>query len=223
MPRDLNELMQIQHEALFPEEPGELGGPRGSGTSIQELKHRHVAIMDFMMINPTAQMGEVAIEFNVTRSWLSTVIHSDCFQSELQRKQQAVFESAVLPLHDKMLGVAHLAVERIGEALDDDDVSGDFALQSADLLLKGLGYGSKPSGMQLSIPPGSKLELTAIPEDEILRARRTMFQPREVEEAQILPAPEGGGCVPEGREAAGDEPEGAESSVGTVPSPPSEL
>ena len=75
-----------------------------ASASIQKVSHKHEAILNFLLANPTLQMGEVAVHFGVSFPWLSTIVHSHAFQDQLKRRQDQVFESAILGTVEEKLG-----------------------------------------------------------------------------------------------------------------------
>jgi len=81
--------------------------------SIKGLTPRHDAILDFLLVNPHCPRWQMAQHFGVTETWLSIIIHSDVFQARYQEKNQEVFRETVVPLREKLLGVAHVAVDKL--------------------------------------------------------------------------------------------------------------
>jgi len=120
---------------------------------IAKVSIKHDAIMDYLMTNPTQPMSEVAAYFKVSACWLSTIIHSDVFQMQLETKKDKMFGSTVLPLREKLLGVAHVGVEKLGEALNNASTISDkqFIADTTDSVLKNLGFSPK------SVAPNSNL------------------------------------------------------------------
>jgi len=112
---------------------------------IAKVSIKHDAIMDYLMTNPTQLMSEVATYFKVSPTWLSTIIHSDVFQMQLETKKDKMFGSTVLPLREKLLGVAHVGVEKLGEALNNASTISDkqFIADTTDSVLKNLGFSPK--------------------------------------------------------------------------------
>lgn len=114
---------------------------------IQRLSATHHAIADWLIANPGKnQMERCATKFGYTRAWLSTLIHTDAFQALLRSKQEDVFHEVVVPLKEKIAGVAHAGLDRLGEHLDKADFK-----ETADVtkdMLAALGYGPKavPAG-----------------------------------------------------------------------------
>ena len=113
-----------------------------TSVQIQRVSVRHDAIMNFLLVNPTVPLGIVAKEFGVTQAWLSTIIHSDAFQAQLSRKKNEMFGTHVLPLGEKLLGLAHVAVEKMGQHLERTD-DPDYVVGVATAVLDRIGYSPK--------------------------------------------------------------------------------
>jgi hypothetical protein len=107
--------------------------------SIDKLSNRHTAIINFIVGNPQVKLGTVAMEFGMTQAWLSCVIHSSAFKSALAAAQVQVFEEVTLPLREKLEGVSHRAVEKLGVCVDNSQ-DPKFILDAADKTLKALGF-----------------------------------------------------------------------------------
>lgn len=94
--------------------------PTDKSYELQSLSVTHNAIADWLISNPgKGQMKRCAVVFDITPSWLSTLIHQDAFRALLKIKQGEAFEEVVIPLRDKMTGLAHRSVERMGEIIED--------------------------------------------------------------------------------------------------------
>lgn len=131
----LEELMQKQQEQMKELKPGQTA-------QINKLAPKHHAIMDYMLANPQMKLKHVAEHFGVTQAWLSTIIHSECFQSLLSKKHEEIFKTTIIPLKDKIAGLAHRTVERLSdkvEVIEDPKALKDIG----ELALKSLGYGVK--------------------------------------------------------------------------------
>lgn len=112
---------------------------------IYRLSNKHNAILEHMIANPTMKLGEVAAIFEVTPAWLSVIVHSDAFQEELRKKRGEVFIPAMLTLQEKLTGMAHLTLDKLGEALDNGKLSPMETLEVSSQTLDRLGYGTKPA------------------------------------------------------------------------------
>jgi hypothetical protein len=99
-----------------------------------------------MIANPTASQGQIAVEFGYTQSWLSIIINSDAFQTQLRKRQDEAFDGTVLAtLRDKITGTAHFAIEKLATRLETENDT-RVIKDSAEMLLKSLGYGNpKPA------------------------------------------------------------------------------
>lgn len=106
---------------------------------IQTISHKHQAIADWLIANPEKTQGECAAAFGITQAWLSIVINSDIFQDYLQQRYAEVATPVVFSLREKLLGVAHRAVEKLGTAVDNSQ-DPEFILAAADRALHRLGY-----------------------------------------------------------------------------------
>lgn len=114
---------------------------------LKKVSIKHEAIMEYLLVNPTQKLGEVAAYFGVSQAWLSVVINSDAFQIKLGERKDELFGATVVPLREKLLGLAHVGVEKLGEALDNASVVSDkqFIADTTDQVLKSLGYSPKSS------------------------------------------------------------------------------
>lgn len=112
---------------------------------IKALSIKHEAIMDYLLMNPASKLGDVAAHFRVSQAWLSVIIHSDAFQAQLAEKNEALFVGTVLPLREQLLGVAHLGVEKLGEALENASPGSDkqFIADTTTTVLASLGFTPK--------------------------------------------------------------------------------
>lgn len=125
-----------------------------------DLSNTHNAIADWLIANPgKGQLGACAAAFGYTRSWLSTLIHQDAFQALLKHKQGAAFEEVVIPLHEKMAGVAHRGVEKLGEIME---TTNDHRLvrETTKDMLASLGYGANAKGGPVTINNNTQNNLT---------------------------------------------------------------
>lgn len=113
--------------------------------SIQKVSPRHEAILNYILANPTEKLGNVAGKFGVTPAWLSTIIHSEAFQDQLKRRQDELFDSAILQdLGGKLTAAAHMSIDAYLEKVPTMDT--DQVIAGADKILGRLGYGSGGRG-----------------------------------------------------------------------------
>lgn len=165
---------------------------------LTNLSVTHNAIADWLIANPgKARQADCAEAFNITQSWLSTLLHTDAFQAMILNKQGAVFEGVVIPLREKISGVAHRSVEKMGEILE---TTNDHRLvrEIGKDMLASLGYGANAKGPvhigdvnnTLTVSPEN---LAAARERQSQHYRRELESPAESEppalEAQAAELP----------------------------------
>lgn len=106
---------------------------------LQNVRLKHQAIADWLIANPDKTQGECAAAFGISQAWLSVVVNSDAFQDYLQQRYAETATPVVFSLREKLLGVAHRAVEKLGTAVDNSQ-DPEFILAAADRALHRLGY-----------------------------------------------------------------------------------
>lgn len=116
--------------------------------SIQKMSHKHEEILNFLLLNPLLKMGEVAAHFGVTFPWLSTIVHSHAFQDQLKRRQDEVFDSAILQtVEDKLGAVAQVTLDAYLEKVP--TLTADQLISAQDKILCRLGYGTRGGNVSI--------------------------------------------------------------------------
>jgi hypothetical protein len=110
-----------------------------AAVQLQNVRLRHQAIADWLIANPDRSQGECAAAFGITQAWLSVVVNSDIFRDYLQTRLNEVSTPVMFTLREKLMGVAHRAVEKLGSAVDASS-DPEFLLAAADKTLHRLGY-----------------------------------------------------------------------------------
>lgn len=158
---------------------------------IAKVSHRHEAIMQYMVANPTAPLGEVAAAFGVTQPWLSCIIHSHAFKTKLRERQDALFGNIAATLTEKLEAVAHAALDNLHEHVLASNSNPAQNLEVADTVLKALGYGAK--GAPTAAAPGAaQVNNFYISRDDLAQARMVIQSgPVQQLEVDIEPRSEG--------------------------------
>lgn len=117
-----------------------------SKVQIKGLKEKHNYMIDWLLSNPGTFFGVLADEINVSRSWLSIVMHSDVFVEEYTRRRLVHSTELSRQLIEKQLKVALKAYDKLDLILDDDETDDRVILDTADKTAKLLGFGVS-SGM----------------------------------------------------------------------------
>ena len=159
-----------------------------SNDALKSLTHRHEAIMETMLVYPEIPLKELAVAFNVSQSWLSTVIHSDAFQARFEQLRSEKRERTLFTIEEKMLGLAHAAIEKLGEKLEETE-SPEFVKSTAESVLDRLGYGTKAQG-GITINPGngSEVHITPVSKDTIHAANRARERLHQLVEGEVIDA-----------------------------------
>lgn len=129
---------------------------------ILEVRYSHQAMIDFIVANPTVSQNQLAIAFNRTPSWISSIIRSDSFQAALNaRREELIDPELLLTIKDRFAALAHGSLTRMLEKIADplSCPTDDFLLKSADLASRALGYGVRSAeatqvnvGVQIQVP-----------------------------------------------------------------------
>lgn len=153
---------------------------------LQKLSPKHEAIMNWILENPERSRRECAAHFNVTETWLSIVVNSNCFQARLAEKQEVIFSVVASDIPTKLRGAAAIAIERVTELLP--GAPGDYALDAMDKTLRHLGFGAPKSGPVAAGPQGT------------VNVQQNFYSasPKELAEARDMMQRVGAGAVPQG-------------------------
>ncbi len=117
---------------------------------LKGMSRRHDAIAEWLIANPEKSMAECASTFGVTRPWLSSVVHSDIFQTYYRKLRDGYVDDRIMPMRDKLQGLAVAAIERISDKLE--EINDTRLLKDiADMSLKNLGFGAPKVGAAVQI------------------------------------------------------------------------
>lgn len=107
--------------------------------AIQKVSHTHEMLLNWLIENPEKSLRMCADHFGYTQAWVSQIIHSDVFQAQLKLRQGEVFSRVAADIPEKLRGLADVAIEKVGEALEKSE-DGEFALDVFDKTMHRLGY-----------------------------------------------------------------------------------
>ena len=160
---------------------------------VVELNHRHMAIAEYLLQHPSARLTEVAAAVGFSPSWVSIVTNSHIFREYMQQRNREIADSVHIALQEKVLGVAHRAVEKLGDAIDNSQDPA-FILATADKTLQRLGYGAKPAPNVTVQNPGPAVGATHVDITVINQAREKVYalagRDKTTAAAQQLPSGE---------------------------------
>lgn len=148
----------------------------GDVAKIENIKHFHEMLINYMLLKPTATNAELAVRFNRSPTHMSIIRNSDAFRARLTERQEQLFGEAVVEtIRDKLTALASESLEKMIErvAVSDND---DFILAAANMATKNLGFGAPKS----AAPPVQANFYIASPAD-IAQGRAVIEQSGKVE------------------------------------------
>ncbi len=159
-----------------------------AAVQLSNIRLRHQAIADWLIANPDRTQGECAQAFGITQAWLSVIVNSDIFREYLQSRLNEVSTPVMYTLREKLMGVAHRAVEKLGACVDNSQ-DPEYILAAADKALHRLGYaptrGPEPAVQQVT---NQQNNIYVVDRETLDGARRRYLQAAGV---TALPQPEG--------------------------------
>lgn len=152
---------------------------------ISRLSHTHEAIMNWMLLNPGESLRACADHFQITQSWLSTVIHSDIFQAQLAQRNEGIRCRVAEAIPKKMQIAADIGLDKLATKIEESE-NPDFILDATDKLLHRLGYAPQkvPTGPGIAGQPGTQNNFF-ISAGDLAEARGLMNPP--VPQPEALP------------------------------------
>lgn len=126
----------------------------------KELSTTHRDIARWLLENPGKHsVRDCAAHFRYSLPWISTLIHSDAFHALMVELQASADNVVVNDIPAKLRGVAALAIEGLGDAVEtamQDNAKmlhRGFLKDTVDMTLSKLGYSSKPPAGPAPLPP----------------------------------------------------------------------
>jgi len=159
------------------------GIPTGDGLLKKGLNYSHEAMLDFIIANPFAGGEELSKHFGYSRSWISTVLCSDAFQSRLaERREQLVDPQLRMTLEEQARGLFARSMEVLREKFDQPSklIPYQLALQTFAQSARALGYGVRETRVSVS---ETHVHLEELGNNlvNLLRRRRTEIEGEVVE------------------------------------------
>lgn len=108
---------------------------------VKELSHKHMAILDYMLVNPQAPMGEVAKHFNLTPAWLSTLVNADLFQEELRKRRVAIEKVVEARINGQLEEIAQNGLDKMSQYVKAEDADPRVVADMTRTALANLGFG----------------------------------------------------------------------------------
>lgn len=127
-----------------------------------DYRHAHMAIIDQLLIDPTATQGKLAKETGYSRAWIAMVLQSDSFQAKLAERQAAIVDPIILSsIKARLQGAVSMSLEVMTERLE--------SAPTMDNAISVFTAAAKASGMgqQVAQPPAVNQFIVRLPEKSL--------------------------------------------------------
>ena len=157
------------------------------------VNYSHQAMIDLIIQCPGISQNDIAAHFGYSVSWISTLMASDAFQSQLaKRREEIVDPMLIATAEERFKGIALRAADLIAERLAQlpDKIPDTFLLRSFELSSRAAGYGAR---QEPPAPPPAEihvhLEKLGANLDSLLNRRRIAAQ--DAIDVEVDQAPSG--------------------------------
>lgn len=153
----------------------------GEGVQIQKLSHHHLAIMDFMLANPTVPQWALAKQFNRTQAWVSTVVNSDLFQAHLHERRKLIEDAQRENINSRLFSLSEKGLSHLSDAMDDEgtSVAEKRAITRMSLEAQGVFNNSRTAAAHIVVNNNNTANAQAVNDDNKARinaARQRILQ-----------------------------------------------
>lgn len=161
-----------------------------ASVQVKTVNDWHVALMDFIIANPSANLRVKAQVFGVTQSWISIVENSDSFREAMKKRQDEHFGNVSKGIVAKLEATADIALEEINRRMEVDAgaaISINSLKDISAMALTHLGFGKRDDPRVSSQSASIINNNTVIVQDrEALREARAMMAKRRDEINETL-------------------------------------
>ena len=151
-----------------------------ASASIKKVRAWHEELLEFILANPRASGQEIALYFNVTEAWVSTVKNSDAFQELWAKRRGEHFSRVSSNIVEKVTALAEVTVDALTDEVEKKKRNNDLEIQTltevSNMALKALGFGAKresSNGASININTGPTY---VVDKDTLARAREAKQQ-----------------------------------------------
>lgn len=155
---------------------------------LARLSHTHEMLMNWLIVNPEKSMRECADHFGYTQSWLSSIVHSDLFQSALRDKQMAVQARVVASIPERLRRNAEIGLEKLGDIMEKCE-DGEFILDATDKMLHRMGYAPQSARNPAGSPGVQNQQNNFYISAGDLQEARALIGASPAAEVPVLPGP----------------------------------
>lgn len=128
--------------------------------AIDKVRYSHTDMIDFIIANPHVSQNAIAMRYGYTPAWVSRVITSDVFQSQMALRREEIIDPDLrATCQERFQALVHLSLQRLMGMLEQPTVKPEVALRALELGAKSLGMGAALPTQQE--PEGARLERLA--------------------------------------------------------------
>lgn len=149
------------------------------------LRWWHDALIDYLLVHPTATGAELSAEFKRTPSYISIVMNTDMFKARFAQRRAQLNEQLGQSVQRKLLGALDLALDVVTEQMETKRAQLPFKDTSAfiNTTLERLGYGVKPQAGSVAVTVNNSPQQVTVSAQELQEARNLL---RRSEAAKVI-------------------------------------
>lgn len=128
--------------------------------AIDKVRYSHTDMIDFIIANPHISQNAIAMRYGYTPAWVSRVITSDAFQSQMALRREEIIDPDLrATCQERFQALVHLSLQRLMGMLEQPSVKPEVALRALELGAKSLVMGAALPTQQE--PEGARMERLA--------------------------------------------------------------
>lgn len=163
---------------------------------VQKVGWWHERLAEWMLANPDKSLKDAAPVFNCTPQMIYIIHNSDAFREHWAKVSGAVTKGVADPIVEKCRATAEAALDALLDRLALPGNSDMFVLDTADKMMKNLGFGVRAQGA--AVMPTVQVNVTQVDASALAQARAKVEQLTsrpmvnvnvQAEDLQPLPAP----------------------------------
>lgn len=152
---------------------------------INGINYTHKDIIDYILSNPGISQNHVAAHFGYSASYLSQLMVSDAFQSEMAKRREQLVDPVVaanvkLNFEAMVLRSQEIVMEKL--SLPAHQIPDQLALRALELSSRAAGYGAKDTKVEVTVGVEAHIEALGANLERLLDRKRPAIEHVEVGE-----------------------------------------
>lgn len=150
------------------------------------LSPRYDEIINFVVTNPHFTQKQIAEHFGVSQNWIGLILNTDAAKIRMKEKQDLLFINAAAPLREKLHSLAHQALDKMADRLDEIN-DPELIREIMESALDRMGFIPAKPGAPAQSPLGLQQNNIYISSPEDLAKARSIMQ--RVQESRLIESP----------------------------------